>query len=846
MSCQVNFPLQDIVLLLRDKISPETIGAVPEEQLEGEVLSFIQPKIDELQAQLTKLPPEVYVVAQALQGSVLETTLNNGKVLTSDLSPLFTEVYNALRLKADKATTLTGYGITDAYTKSEIDTNYGGVKTLYDKNVAAGAGANGWTDLLIATSENVNQRQINDGLDSIATMLAIQNPRNGQRVYVKSYHAGLNKGGGEFIYVASKASENDGFMCFNGWVRQIKDGKYNAYMSGCKCDGETDDTQNFDKIMYWLEKNNVGGTVTIEGNLYINSEIEYKGKQKFVYQGGYNTGETIKVGIRLSCSNVTLNIPRGSKISFGSHFHDSNTYMINVADQKFSGDYIYQGQLNNIEISGGGTIDMTRAGCMASEHKYRRYCILIGMVDTFKCSDITFIGGDMANIIVSNTVLGVDFVGVARKHYISNCHFIDTFYDENNISGYKSVSSDHSTIYVVAPETYITGCTFTQSSVWGRSMACATELHGNNQHFYSNTIKGYCRAVIVAAYSSDQEAPRPELQAGTYVRTGHKIYNNIAYCYYFISVWGKGVPYGTIECYNNTHNAVKCLTDAEILQAGGNANKVLYPAFFAISGESGLVITPTVPVKGRFLIQDNTYNATFDPAFATEQFALLSNPYLRDNMHFINNNIDSPYLVVVDTTYLMSLSHFIWKGNTIKEPTRLTPTGSPFLLSVQTLTNAEIDIDFGHMGPRDITQNLVLIDVHKPNECVNNSVIVRQSRRSWDTHLTWLAGNYLLKDYTFYEWQGNTAQYPMHSTLSVSKLNDTTLSIFSSSVLCKGTRRMEALRYVPARNFTFYPPPTLMRDITSDVYVSCMATAGAIGGDYGDNVNMFGFFNVTV
>ena len=128
MSCQVNFPLQDIVLLLRDKISPEIIGAVPEEELEGEVLSFIQPKIDELQAQLTKLPHEVYVVAQALQASVLETTLNNGKVLTTDLSPLFTKVY----------------------TKSEIDTNYGGVKTLYDKNVAAGAGANGWTDTLIA------------------------------------------------------------------------------------------------------------------------------------------------------------------------------------------------------------------------------------------------------------------------------------------------------------------------------------------------------------------------------------------------------------------------------------------------------------------------------------------------------------------------------------------------------------------------------------------------------------------------------------------------------------------------------------------------------------------------
>ena len=74
---------------------------------------------------------------------------------------------------------------------------------------AAGAGANGWTDTLIAVSENVNQRQINDGLESISQLLAIKNPRNGQRVYVKSYHAGYNRGGGWFVFDAT----------INDWVR---------------------------------------------------------------------------------------------------------------------------------------------------------------------------------------------------------------------------------------------------------------------------------------------------------------------------------------------------------------------------------------------------------------------------------------------------------------------------------------------------------------------------------------------------------------------------------------------------------------------------------------------------
>ena len=135
MSCQVTFPLQDIVLLLREKINPEIIGAVPEEKLEEEVLLFIQPKIDELQEQLTKLPPEVHISTQVLQGTALKTTLNDGVVLTTDLSPLFTK--------------------------------FDGLLSLYDKNVKAGAGANGWTDALIALPFGRSQRQKNSEVLSV-------------------------------------------------------------------------------------------------------------------------------------------------------------------------------------------------------------------------------------------------------------------------------------------------------------------------------------------------------------------------------------------------------------------------------------------------------------------------------------------------------------------------------------------------------------------------------------------------------------------------------------------------------------------------------------------------------
>lgn len=64
MSCQAKFPLQDVVLLLRDKINPEVIGAVSQENLEEEVLSFMQDKIDILQHQLDDIPDDIAYLIQ--------------------------------------------------------------------------------------------------------------------------------------------------------------------------------------------------------------------------------------------------------------------------------------------------------------------------------------------------------------------------------------------------------------------------------------------------------------------------------------------------------------------------------------------------------------------------------------------------------------------------------------------------------------------------------------------------------------------------------------------------------------------------------------------------------------
>lgn len=57
---------------------------------------------------------------------------------------------------------------------------------------------------------------------SVAEMLAINNPQNGQLVRTLSYHNGLSKGGNLYRYESTKQLENDGGSVINGWVVQDK------------------------------------------------------------------------------------------------------------------------------------------------------------------------------------------------------------------------------------------------------------------------------------------------------------------------------------------------------------------------------------------------------------------------------------------------------------------------------------------------------------------------------------------------------------------------------------------------------------------------------------------------
>ena len=154
---------------------------------------------------------------------------------------------------------------------TRANTEIANLQSAINTAAAAGAGKNGWADTLVAAGENTTQRQVNDGFDSVSQLANIRNPRTGQRVYVKSYHVGLGKGGGTFVYDSAKSAVNDSISVFNGWVRYDIPDAISPFLGGAKGDYTTDDYDAINKAL--TLSRNLKKSVVIDGLFAISKPI---------------------------------------------------------------------------------------------------------------------------------------------------------------------------------------------------------------------------------------------------------------------------------------------------------------------------------------------------------------------------------------------------------------------------------------------------------------------------------------------------------------------------------------------------------------------------------------------
>ena len=108
----------------------------------------------------------------------------------------------------------------------------------------------------IFDESGLSQQQWNNGVESIADLLAIQNPKHGNTQRVISFDAGYGVGGGHFTYDETKAAINNGVTIFNGWGRNCNPRRIKASYAGLRGDGTQDIRTGFKNLSDYLSSLN--------------------------------------------------------------------------------------------------------------------------------------------------------------------------------------------------------------------------------------------------------------------------------------------------------------------------------------------------------------------------------------------------------------------------------------------------------------------------------------------------------------------------------------------------------------------------------------------------------------
>lgn len=159
-------------------------------------------------------------------------------------------------------------------------------------------------------------------VESIAELLAIENPEERQTVYVKSYHTGLGKGDGTFTYNSMRINENDGGLVLNGWVRQ-NENKANVLMFGAVGDGTTNDSVSIQKAIDAIYDLYIPEGIYL-CNVILDKSFNICGSGKETILKPFNLNQPVLTNINLqslswnndSLSNIEIRSTGGTGIGF--------------------------------------------------------------------------------------------------------------------------------------------------------------------------------------------------------------------------------------------------------------------------------------------------------------------------------------------------------------------------------------------------------------------------------------------------------------------------------------------------------------------------------------------------
>lgn len=208
----------------------------------------------------------------------------------------------------------------------------------------------------------ITQEQFNDGFESIADMLAIENPKDGMQVYVKGYYKPANfalaqpyRGGGYRTYIASRSSENDGGLCINGWVLQY-DGDLDIDCIGAVLGADA--SPYIEKALTYNKSIVIRGSYTLETVVGIPVQNNY-GSEVIVIRGENQATLTVNCPNAVFTSATAKQNPNSTSNLFTAKIDVSGINFIGttVANSVvFNGDRLYNINIHHNNFKSNITI----------------------------------------------------------------------------------------------------------------------------------------------------------------------------------------------------------------------------------------------------------------------------------------------------------------------------------------------------------------------------------------------------------------------------------------------------------------------------------------------------------
>jgi len=334
-------------------------------------------------------------------------------------------------------------------------------------------------------------------VESIADLIAIPNPKDGQVVFVFSYRSGWAveaiyhgpKGGGQFVYNSAKSAINDGIHCFNGWERIDYDKYYvNTDIAGFYGDGTNDDFISFMRVNRYIIALDFWTPKTFEmmgGNFLVSS---FTDECIIVPEYGLTTLCTVTGNMKIKGQGKSE-----TKITYGFDYlawmysKFTTNYEINAGILSNPLHCTFSPNKNYVSQIIGINIESFSVDLKGDVYYYNQEQATKGQEGKAFCSiaPISWALNTIQNIQITNlkTIRNPSMQNIAfnnSREYTDNVLIHGTEHEYcGEASSLLNKCPDHSSIYCNGKYTKITGSKFTSSR--SSTINCAIEFHGSGE-----------------------------------------------------------------------------------------------------------------------------------------------------------------------------------------------------------------------------------------------------------------------------------------------------------------------------------------------------------------------------